>query len=77
MGEAFITFIFNNNEVVSDIHLGDWGMPVAQIISYLEKENIDPESIDSNQLEVIYPKASEEYKQMTTLKTGLKKLTNF
>ena len=29
---------FINNEVVSDIHLGDWGMPVAQIISYLEKK---------------------------------------
>ena len=59
---------FINNEVVSDIHLGDWGMPVAQIISYLEKENIDPESIDSNQLEVIYPKASEEYKQNDNFK---------
>ncbi len=59
---------FNNNEVVSDIHLGDWGMPVAQIISYLEKENIDPESIDSNQLEVIYPKASEEYEQNNNFK---------
>ena len=60
---------FTNNEVVSDIHLGDWGMPVAQIISYLEKENIDPESIDSNQLEVIYPKASEEYKQNDNFKS--------
>ena len=59
---------FTNNEVVSDIHLGDWGMPVAQIISFLEKENIDPESIDSNQLEVIYPKASEEYKQNDNFK---------
>jgi arginyl-tRNA synthetase len=59
---------FTNNEVVSDIHLGDWGMPVAQIISYLEKENIDPESIDSNQLEVIYPIASEEYKQNDNFK---------
>ena len=59
---------FTNNEVVSDIHLGDWGMPVAQIISYLEKENIDPEIIDSNQLEVIYPKASEEYKQNDNFK---------
>ncbi len=53
---------FINNEVISDIHLGDWGMPVAQIITYLEKEDIDPESVDSNQLEMIYPKASEEYK---------------
>ena len=54
---------FTNNEVISDIHLGDWGMPVAQIISYLEKENIHPESVKPDQLEVIYPKASEEYKQ--------------
>ena len=60
---------FTNNEVVSDIHLGDWGiLRVAQIISYLEKENIDPEIIDSNQLEVIYPKASEEYKQNDNFK---------
>ena len=54
---------FVNNETISDIHLGDWGMPVAQIISYLENEQIDPKSVDSNQLEFIYPKASEEYKQ--------------
>ena len=59
---------FINNEVISDIHLGDWGMPVAQIIAYLEKENIEPGSIDSNQLEVIYPKASEEYKQNDNFK---------
>ena len=54
---------FLGNEVVSDIHLGDWGMPVAQIITYLEKNNIDIESIDSSQLEIIYPKASKEYKE--------------
>ena len=54
---------FIGNEVVSDIHLGDWGMPIAQIITYLEKEKIELQSLDSSQLEVIYPKASEEYKQ--------------
>ena len=54
---------FIGNEVVSDIHLGDWGMPIAQIITYLEKENIELESLYSKQLEIIYPKASEEYKQ--------------
>ena len=59
---------FTNNEVISDIHLGDWGMPVAQIISYLEKESIDPESVKPDQLEVIYPKASEEYKQNDNFK---------
>ena len=59
---------FINNEVVSDIHLGDWGMPVAQIISYLEKENIALENVSSSQLEIIYPKASEEYKHNSDFK---------
>ena len=62
------THSFINSEVVSDIHLGDWGMPVAQIISYLEKENIPLESLNSNQLEIIYPKASEEYKHNNDFK---------
>jgi len=54
---------FIGNEVISDIHLGDWGMPIAQIITYLENKNIDISTLDSSQLEVIYPKASEEYKE--------------
>ena len=54
---------FIGNEVVSDIHLGDWGMPIAQIITYLEKEGIEVSILDSSQLEIVYPKASEEYKQ--------------
>ena len=54
---------FIGNEVISDIHLGDWGMPIAQIITYLENNNIDVNTLDSSQLEVIYPKASEEYKE--------------
>ncbi len=54
---------FIGNEVISDIHLGDWGMPIAQIITYLENNTIDVNTLDSSQLEVIYPKASEEYKE--------------
>ncbi len=65
---------FTNNEVISDIHLGDWGMPVAQIISYLEKENIHPENVKPDQLEVIYPKASEEYKQNDNFKKRAQKV---
>ncbi len=60
---------FIGNDVVSDIHLGDWGMPIAQIITYLEKKDIELESLNSSQLEIIYPKASEEYKQNKTFKT--------
>ena len=60
---------FIGDEVVSDIHLGDWGMPIAQIITYIEKENIEIASLNSSQLEIIYPKASEEYKQNKEFKT--------
>ena len=54
---------FVGNKVVSDIHLGDWGMPIAQIITHLEYENIDVNTLDSRKLEVIYPKASKKYNQ--------------
>jgi len=60
---------FLGHEVISDIHLGDWGMPVAQIITYLEKNNIDIESINSSQLEIIYPKASKEYEENKEFKS--------
>ena len=53
---------FFGNNVISDIHLGDWGMPIAQIITYIEEESIDINTLDSNQLEIIYPKASKQYK---------------
>ncbi len=33
------------HEVVSDIHLGDWGMPVAQILNYCYKKDLDINSI--------------------------------
>ena len=54
---------FIGNKVISDIHLGDWGMPIAQIITYLENESIDINTLDSDQLEVIYPRSSEMYRQ--------------
>ena len=60
---------FIGNEVISDIHLGDWGMPIAQIITYLENEQIEVDTLEPNQLEVIYPKASKEYKENTNFKT--------
>tara|TARA_B100000900_G_scaffold96764_1_gene79867 strand:- start:1738 stop:3378 length:1641 start_codon:yes stop_codon:yes gene_type:complete len=55
-------YSFIGNEVVSDVHLGDWGMPIAQIITYCEKMNIDIMALNVEQLETIYPKASKDYK---------------
>ena len=58
--------IYNTNKIVgnkiySDIHLGDWGMPVAQIITYCKLENINIEDLSVEMLEQIYPKASKKY----------------
>ena len=58
--------IYNTNKIVgnkiySDIHLGDWGMPVAQIITYCKLENINIEDLSVEILEQIYPKASKKY----------------
>tara|TARA_B110000003_G_C16646208_1_gene532166 strand:+ start:859 stop:2502 length:1644 start_codon:yes stop_codon:yes gene_type:complete len=59
--------IYNTNKIIgnriySDIHLGDWGMPVAQIITYCEVENINFESLTIEMLENIYPNASTKYR---------------
>ena len=49
------------NNIFSDIHLGDWGMPVAQIIAYCEVENVSLETLSIEKLEKIYPDASKKY----------------
>ena len=49
------------NKVTSDIHLGDWGMPVAQIIAFCELKNMDIKSITSEKLIQIYPESSDLY----------------
>jgi arginyl-tRNA synthetase len=59
--------IYNTNKIVgnkvySDIHLGDWGMPVAQIITYCELENLNLDDISIEMLEEIYPNASVKYR---------------
>ena len=50
------------NKVLSDIHMGDWGMPIAQIIGYIEKYDLDLKRLDIDDLEEIYPSASKLYK---------------
>ena len=52
-------FKLAGHDVVSDIHLGDWGMPIGLILAYIEKESISINSLTYIDLEIIYPKASE------------------
>jgi arginyl-tRNA synthetase len=62
------THSFVGYQTISDIHLGDWGMPIAQIITYMEKNNIELNNLDVEKLQIIYPKASEEYKKENQFK---------
>ena len=51
------------NKVTSDIHLGDWGMPIAQIIGYMSIHKIDSDNITIEELEKIYPLSSSLYSE--------------
>ncbi|MDC3241829.1 arginine--tRNA ligase [Acidimicrobiia bacterium] len=57
----YLTNKIIGNDINSDIHLGDWGMPVAQIITYCNLEEINFDELTINMLEEIYPNASKKY----------------
>ena len=57
----YLTNKIIGNDINSDIHLGDWGMPVAQIITYCELEGISFDELTITMLEEIYPNASKKY----------------
>ena len=44
---------FVGYDVNSDIHYGDWGVQMAQIISYIEKENINQVEKILEKIEII------------------------
>ena len=50
-------------DVTSDVHFGDWGMPISQIIGYIEYKDLDINSIKYKDLELIYPESVELSKQ--------------
>ncbi len=41
------------HKVLNDIHLGDWGMPVAQIICYIKENQLDFESITIEKMMIL------------------------
>ena len=57
----YLTNKMIGNNISSDIHLGDWGMPVAQIITYCDLEGISFDDLTIDMLEEIYPNASKQY----------------
>jgi len=45
-------------KVISDIHFGDWGMPIGLILAYIDNEKLNINNITSEDLEIIYPEAA-------------------
>ena len=62
------------NTVISDIHLGDWGMPIAQILNFCTLNKIDISKISVDELEEIYPKASKLYSEDKEFENSCKQL---
>ncbi len=62
------------HKVLNDIHLGDWGMPIAQIICYIKKNNIDLDKVGIQDLEEIYPAASKLYQDDNDFKLSAQKI---
>lgn len=50
--------LYMNQNVISDVHLGDYGLQIGQVIYGLKQENILPNEITLEKLSEIYPKIS-------------------
>ncbi len=60
--------IFMNQNVISDVHLGDYGLQIGQVIYGLKQENILPSAVTLGKLSEIYPKISNLCKENESIK---------
>jgi len=54
---------FVGNDIISDIHLGDWGMQIAQILTFCDMKKIDIDTLNVEKLLNIYPDSASLYKK--------------
>lgn len=81
--------VFLGDTVISDVHFGDWGLPMGLLIKEIERENPDLPYFDANltegfpetspvtvaQLQVLYPAASARMKEDATFLEEARKAT--
>lgn len=59
VGESIKRIInYMGHKTISDVHLGDYGLQIGQVIYGIEKDNLKKEDITLEYLENIYPKIS-------------------
>ena len=66
---------FMNQEVISDVHLGDYGLQIGQVIYGLLEEKIEPSEITLEKLAEIYPKISGMCKENSVVKEICENIT--
>ncbi len=66
---------FMNQEVISDVHLGDYGLQIGEVIYGLKKENIECKDININLLDRIYPQMSALCKEDESVKNECASIT--
>ena len=59
---------YMNQKVIADVHLGDYGLQIGQVIYGLQQETIAPHEITLEILSEIYPKISGLCKENKTIK---------
>ena len=76
VGESIkrILLYFGHN-VISDVHLGDYGLQIGQVIYGLEQENIQIEDITIDLLDRIYPQMSALCKNDENIKEECARIT--
>ncbi len=66
---------YMNQKVISDVHLGDYGLQIGQVIYGLKEEGILPQEITIEKLSLIYPKISGLCKENESVKEICAKIT--
>ena len=59
---------YMNQNVIADVHLGDYGLQIGQVIYGLKEEGILPDAITIEKLSLIYPKISGLCKEEESIK---------
>ncbi len=76
VGEAIKRLLlYMNQDVVSDVHLGDYGLQIGEVIYGLQQESKTPEDVTLEILAEIYPRISALCKENAEIKTICETIT--
>ena len=76
VGEAIKRILsFKGYKTISDVHLGDYGLQIGQVIYAIKRDSKDINDIDLNYLEKVYPEISSLCKENEEVKKECEEIT--